>query len=109
MGISKRGRVSSNDRNARAMEAKGDARITNAGNYNLKKAQLQQVERNLNKYPKHEVEKFKNKTLLNMYRKGRSEADIQKATKEFYKYLANTYGYFKEGGILKAQLGTELT
>ena len=109
MGISKRGRVSSNDKNARALEAKGDARITNAGNSNLRKAQLQQVERNLNKYPKHEVEKFKNKTLLNMYRKGRSEADIQKATKEFYKYLANTYGYFKEGGILKAQLGTELT
>jgi hypothetical protein len=37
MGISKRGRVSSNDKNARAMEA-SDARITNAGNSNLKRA-----------------------------------------------------------------------
>jgi hypothetical protein len=44
-----------------------------------------------------------------MYRKGRSEKDIQKATRDFYKYLANTYGYFKEGGILKAQLGLGLT
>ena len=104
-GIPRKGRVSSNDKNARALEGE-DARIKNAGYTNVKKGQIQQVEKNLDKYPKFEIENH-NKQLLRLYRKNRSEAEINKVKREFYKYLAKKYGYFKIGGIIKASDGTK--
>ena len=104
-GISRKGRVSSNDRNARAMES-GDARTTNAGYTNVKKGQIRQVENNLDKYPEHERKALEQR-LLRLYRKNRPESEINKVKREFYKYLAKKYGYFKIGGIIKASDGTK--
>ena len=105
-GISRKGRVSSNDRNARAMES-GDARTTNAGYTNVKKKQIKQVENNLDKYPEHE-RKTLERELLKLYRKNKPESEINKVKREFYKYLAGKYGYFKIGGIIKAQEGAQV-
>lgn len=104
--IPRKGRVSSNDRNARAMES-GDARTTNAGYTNVKKGQIKQVENNLDKYPEHE-RKALERELLKLYRKNRPESEINKVKREFYKYLAKKYGYFKIGGIIKAATGTQV-
>ena len=104
-GISRKGRVSSNDRNARAMES-GDARTTNAGYTNVKKGQIKQVENNLDKYPEYERKALEQR-LLRLYRKNRPESEINKVKREFYKYLARRYGYFKIGGVIKANTGTK--
>ena len=45
--------------------------------------------------------------LLRLYRKNRPESEINKVKREFYKYLAKKYGYFKIGGIIKASDGTK--
>ena len=87
---------------AEAMEA-GDARRINSGYTNLKKAQLNQVEMNLHKYPQFE-QKVYEKGLKNIYRKGGNKDAINKYKREFFKRLAGQYGYFKEGGYIQYNL-----
>lgn len=106
-GIAKKGRVSTTDKYSRAME-KQDARITNAGNSNMKKAQMQQIISNFDNYPAGERKAF-DKGLKNLYRRGVEESKINKWKREFYRRLADKYGYFKQGGqIPKYKLGDAL-
>ena len=87
---------------AEAMES-GDARRINSGYTNLKKAQLNQVEMNLHKYPQFEQKAYE-KGLKNIYRRGGDKDALNKYKREFFKKLAGQYGYFKEGGYIQQNL-----
>lgn len=87
---------------AEAMES-GDARRINSGYTNLKKAQLNQVEMNLHKYPQFEQKAYE-KGLKNIYRRGGDKDALKKYKREFFKKLAGQYGYFKEGGYIQQNL-----
>ena len=104
--ISKKGKVSTIDKYERAYQ-KGDARITNSGNTRLKKAQLNQIKMNYNKYPRWERDNFE-KVLKNLYRRNRPKSEINSAWKNHYWSLADKYGFYKEGGILKSQEGSKI-
>lgn len=87
---------------AEAMES-GDARRINSGYTNLKKAQLNQVEMNLHKYPQFEQKAYE-KGLKNIYRRGGDKDVLNKYKREFFKKLAGQYGYYKEGGYIQQNL-----
>lgn len=79
----------------------GSATHTNSGQRAIRNRQIDTVRENITKYPKFEQRNL-DKLKLRLAKKGYTREQIEKNSEviQFYKTLAEKYGYFKTGGKL---------